>query len=495
MSRDRFVAVSLIAGLCWFGCKTLEPIDSGKNRTIPSPSVVYPMEPDPGPASARPLDPEFDAINAPARSGAWLRVLVEMREQIDSEALIRSAIARRLTRSQARREALDALSTVASRGAASLRPLLESLETEKLLEYSRGLRFRNRVFVSVRREALARLRADPNVAAVIPEYDSVRAARAKRGNGLVQAPVVPPGDSWAVTYLGLRGLWAAGIDGRGTTIGVLDTGVMGTHRALIGGRRETNSWFDPDGGSPEPIDTSPPHGSQVLGCAAAREIDGRALGAAPGAAWSVGLSNVNNSYNNVTMSLAADWMIFEVQPDVVLESWGHGKANCDPRDRPQVLAMLATGIVPVFAIGNDGPDPASAQAPAAFAFSSDVAPIVVGGIDRHGSVIDSSSRGPSPCGADRPVPDLVAPGNELPVPGAPNATSLTLATGTSFAVGWVGGTAAMMLQVNPELLPSEVIQLLRQTARDIGMPGPDNDSGYGVVAPEVAVKAAAASNR
>lgn len=495
MTRFRLTLVLAATTLFGWGCKTLG------TTTPPDPPITapakpaIPFEPDPGPASSRPLDPGFDDANGQMSPGGWLRVLVDLREQVDSEALIRSARTRQLSRSEARREALSALQAVADRGAASLQPLIESLQAERLLEYSHALRFRNRSYLSVRREALARIRAHPQVAAVIPEYDSVRAARAQRGNAFSNASPLPPGDSWAVTYLGLRSLWSDGIDGRGVVIGMLDTGVMGTHRAFSTGRREADSWFDPERGSPEPIDTSPVHGSQVLGCALAREIDGRALGAAPGASWTVGLSNLNNSYNNVTMSLAADWMIFDAQPDVVLESWGHGKANCDPRDRPQVLAMLATGIVPVFAVGNDGPDAASTQAPAALAFASDIAPIVVGAIDRDGAVIAASSRGPSPCGSDRLVPDLVAPGMDVPVPAPPAPNGLALATGTSFSVGWVGGTAAMMLQINPQLLPSDVIQLLRQTARDIGEPGPDSLSGYGVVDPRKAVDAARAWKR
>ena len=76
------------------------------------------------------------------------------------------------------------------------------------------------------------------------------------------------------------------------------------------------------------------------------------------------------------------------------------------------------------------------------------------------------------------------------MPGTPNKNSLTLASGTSFAVGWVGGVAAMVLQVQPEIPVPALEDLLRRTARRIGPAEHDNASGYGVIDPAAAVEAA-----
>jgi subtilisin family serine protease len=373
-----------------------------------------------------------------------------------------------------------------------LEPLLGELAADGRVDYYRFLSYRNRVFVSARPAALEPLRAHPAVAALLPEYDSVRDKRREFGSAIRTAPPVPPGDSWAVGVLELRPLWEAGVDGRGVVVGSLDSGVTGDHVLLAAGRRPERSWYDPRGERIAPIDTKP-HGSQVLACAVARPFQGNAFGAAPGASWVAALANPFNSYNNVDMALSADWMIFEARPDVLLGAWGHGKADCDPRDRALVSVARAAGIVPVFAAGNDGPDPASGQAPAALGgfTPGGGGPLAIAAVDQALEVIAPSSRGPSPCGGRAGVfPDVAGPGWKLPVPGMPHPTSMTLESGTSFAVGWVGGVAALMLQVQPDLPVPDVERILRETARDLGPPGPDDASGWGLVDPAAAVEAA-----
>jgi subtilisin family serine protease len=448
---------------------------------------AIPLAPDPGPAATRPLDAAFAVLAEESRTG-WLRVLVELREQVDLGALIVRHQRTGLPRSEAAAASRAALIEVAERGAERLTPLLEELAAQDLVEYHVPLRFRSRFFVSLRPEAFEPLRNHPAVAAILPEYDSVREARRAAGSGGLGAPV-PEGDSWGVELLGLRELWNEGIDGRGVLVALLDTGVIGHHEAFAAGRHAGTSWYDPVGGQPDPIDSGP-HGSQVLGCAVAREVGGRAIGTAPGARWAAALSNQHNSYNNVNMSLAADWLIFEVRPDVVLGAWGHGASSCDPRDRTMIEAFRATGTVPVLAAGNDGPEPGTIQAPAALRGYAGEGPLVVAAVDRHLEVIDASSRGPSGCEPPGRVPDVAAPGWKVPVPGAGRPDALQLASGTSMAVGWVGGVVALMLQVQPELPVPVVEDLVRHTARDLPPEGVDPASGYGLIDPRAAVDAA-----
>ncbi|MDQ7087115.1 MAG: S8 family serine peptidase [Acidobacteriota bacterium] len=458
----------------------------------PGQPETVPLAPDPGPASARPLSPRFEILARDAGNQGFVRALLELRRQVDIPALMASQQERCLSRGQGREETLRALAQVAEESQALVEPLLEELLARGLLDYYEKLRFRNRIFISIRPEALEKVRMHPQVAEVIPEYDGVREARRAAGMGLIgKAPPIPPGDSWGVEMLGLRRLWEDGIDGRGVVIGILDSGVMGTHEALADAHREDDYWYDPVGGSPAALDTVP-HGSQVLSCALGRPTLGHALGTAPGARWVAALSNYHNSYNNVNMSLAADWLIFEGRPDVMLGAWGHGKAACDPRDRPMVQALRAAGIVPVFAAGNDGPDPATGQTPAALTglFPFGLGPLSVAAIDRHGKIIGPSSRGPNPCSPEVPFPDVTAPGWEVPVPTGGGPRSLTLASGTSMSVGWVGGLAAMILQVAPEMPVWEVERIIRETARDLPPEGFDAASGHGLIDPAAAVAAA-----
>ncbi len=469
-----------------FGCASLPPPVESAGASRPS---RIPLEADPGPATDVELSPMFVTLTTET-PGGWLRTIVDLRERVDLAALMADQRARNLTRAESRRETLAALAEVAARGSATLEPVLNELLAAGHVDYFAPLRHRNGYFVSLRADALARLQAHPAIARIEPEYDSVREAR--RAAGAQQrvglAPPIPPGDSWGVEMLGVRELWSDGVDGRGVVVASLDSGVIGMHDALREGTREGSHWYDPVAGSTVPTDTVP-HGSQVLSCAVGRPVDGRALGVAPGARWAAALSNQFNSYNNVNTALAAEWLIFEIGPDVVLGAWGHGKASCDPRDRVTIEALRATGAVPVFAAGNDGPDPSSVQAPVALGgfFPAGAGILSVAAVDRDGAVIDASSRGPSPCGAQRPVPDVAAPGWMVPVPTAGRGGSLTLASGTSMAVGFVGGTAALILQVAPQLAVWDVEAIVRETARDIDAPGVDEASGYGLVDPRAAV--------
>ncbi len=484
-------SVTMVLVLALVGCtagRVPHPGAPGEARGGSVPRLA-----DPGPASSRPLAPEFDRLaREAARRGGFLRVLVDLRRQVDLGAVIEDQIRRRLTRQTARAEALALLERTSAAETQSLVPFLEALRTEGVVDYFQPLRYRARVFVSILPEGLERLRARPEVAALIPEFDSVREARRKSGAaGGLLAPPIPPGDSWGVAALDLEHLWERGIDGRGVLIGSLDSGVIGRHQAFRGAENEGPYWYDPDRGSTMPTDSAP-HGSQVLACAMGRRVAGRALGAAPGARWAAALANPFNSYNNVSMTLAADWMIFDVQPDVVLGAWGHGRSSCDDRDLSMIEAMRATGIVLVFAAGNDGPDAGTIQAPAGLAGYAPPGggPLIVAAVDREGTVIDASSRGPSPCGAERLVPDVAAPGWEVPVPTAGGVEALTLASGTSMAVGWVAGVVALMLQVRPDLPVTEVERIVRKTARDLPPEGLDPASGYGLIDPARAVEAA-----
>lgn len=106
--------------------------------------------------------------------------------------------------------------------------------------------------------------------------------------------------------------------------------------------------------------------------------------------------------------------------------------------------------------------------------------IAVGSTDRNGNVSSFSSKGS--------FVDLVAPGRDI----------LSLTTndrtyswsGTSFSSPIAASVASLMLIANPELSAWQVRSLLTRTAKDIGAPGVDNASGYGLIDAEAAVAAA-----
>ena len=103
--------------------------------------------------------------------------------------------------------------------------------------------------------------------------------------------------------------------------------------------------------------------------------------------------------------------------------------------------------------------------------------ICVGAVNPQGEVSDFSQRGE--------YLDFVAPGEELPA--ATMEGELTTVAGTSVSAAYVTGVIADLLSDEPDLsrqqeeLPQKLMELLKHRARDIGRPGWDPDSGWGVL--------------
>jgi len=167
-------------------------------------------------------------------------------------------------------------------------------------------------------------------------------------------------------------------------------------------------------------------------------------------------------------------------PIVVNNSWGYQEypGEC-PISLTDIIDIFENaGVAMVFAAGNSGPQPGTSISPAnnSHAFA-------VGGTTSAGSVMISSSRGPSPCDG-RVFPDIAAPGQFVNVL---DAFGPTTATGTSFAAPHVSGAMALLASALPNSLKNDEevldVPLLKQaltaTARDIPPSGVDNDSGSG----------------
>lgn len=178
---------------------------------------------------------------------------------------------------------------------------------------------------------------------------------------------------------------------------------------------------------------------------------------------------------------------------VISNSWG-SSGTFDPTDPVNVASYAAykSGIVSVFAAGNDGPSEDThnpyAQAPWV---------ISVGAGNKDGTLADFSSRGKRGESGTFTMrdgvqwtyvnrPTLVATGVDvvstraltgaLPALAAPQDLSLGLQaafythmSGTSMATPHVAGIAALLLEANPGLTPLEVKEVLSSTANP--MPG------------------------
>lgn len=157
-------------------------------------------------------------------------------------------------------------------------------------------------------------------------------------------------------------------------------------------------------------------------------------------------------------------------PAVISMSWGG--TDPDPGLQNALLDAVRAGCLLVAAAGNDGDDGNPIKYPAAWPHV-----LAVGATDEHDAVKAFSETGP--------WIDLVAPGENLvaAVPTSADATGYKTFPlgGTSFAAPIVAAAAAWVWTERPNLTAAQVSELLRSSARDLGTPGFDSSSGWGIV--------------
>ncbi|MDX6536094.1 MAG: bacillopeptidase, partial [Gaiellales bacterium] len=354
-------------------------------------------------------------------------------------------------------------------GRAAEAPLLAELEQLREgghVRHVRSLWITNAVALSADAAALTALRARADIRSI--EADAqlpIRLADAVTGEPGIAATAAPE-------------LWSHGIDGTGVTVATLDTGVDLSHAQLAGRYRGgSDSWFDPYGEHAQPMDLHG-HGTQVMGVIVA----GNGIGMAPGAHFiAARVFNDAGVSTDSAVHLAFQWLLdpdgnpaTDDAPDVVNASWGAQLAACDTEFEPDLQALRAAHILPVFAAGNDGPgastDTSPGNLPEAFAVGAAAGPATIAAF---------SSTGPSRCGGAQ-FPSLVAPGTGIRSTDRFGFDATGLA-GTSFAAPHVAGALALLLQIDPQLTASEQAALLTQSARDLGTPGPDSTFGAGAL--------------
>ena len=412
--------------------------------------------------------------------GASIWFLADLREQLDFERSARLLAQASLSRAAQRAWVTRALRAIALRGRRRLRSVLDELKRKGEVDSWTGVSIVNRLLIKGRPAAVEVLSRHPEVASLAGEIESEGSLQTDR-----ETPAAPAEESysWPLAAIGAKEAWLAGIDGRGVTVGLIDSGASNLHEQLRGNfRGGRRSWFDPLRQRPAPSDVQLGHGTAVLSCAVGRGHPSAPCGVAPGAKWIAAVELNQGRYNNVLATQAADWMLNVGRPDVLIVPWRLLGQPCDDSLRPIVNAWRAAGIVVVFAAGNSGPGPASDVAPANYTrlFPGSATALSVGAVDREGKTDAHSSRGPNRCGEDL-FPQLVAPGSDVPV-ALPAATDLyRRVSGTSFAAAYVAGASALLLQRFPEARVDRIEEALRRGAVDLGPPGPDTAFGYGLI--------------
>ncbi len=132
------------------------------------------------------------------------------------------------------------------------------------------------------------------------------------------------------------------------------------------------------------------------------------------------------------------------------------------------LLALAAGSLVVAASGNELGAGNPMLYPAAFPHV-----LTVGASNRQSLPTDFSSAGPTI--------DLIAPGEELPFQNPRDPSDHYLVAGTSFSAPLVSAAAAWVRTARGAMTIGQLGDLLRFSARDIGEPGFDDRTGYGML--------------
>ena len=331
-------------------------------------------------------------------------------------------------------------------------------------------------------------------AAAIPLLARLPAVDEVRLNIAIPLAEPPPGESspieWNLDAINASTLWALGYTGQGIVIAGMDTGVDNAHNDLSGRwRGGANSWYDPNGVYTDPYDFHG-HGTRTMGLMVGGDATGSSIGVAPGAEW-IAVKIFNNAGEAPldSIHMGFQWLLdpdgnvnTDDAPDVVNNSWGFRNwvDICYLEFQPDIQALQAAGIGVVFSAGNEGPGPATSISPA-----NNPESFAVGAVDINQNLASFSSQGPSPCVIENDFfPEVVAPGVGLKTSDRTFGfllDSSAYVSGTSFAAPMTAGAIALLMEAFPSATYAELEEALKNTAHDLGDPGPDNEYGYGQI--------------
>ncbi|WP_436987840.1 S8 family serine peptidase [Streptomyces sp. enrichment culture] len=256
----------------------------------------------------------------------------------------------------------------------------------------------------------------------------------------------------SVPQIGAPKAWAAGYDGKGVKIAVLDTGVDGTHADLKGQVVAAKNFS----AAPDTTDKVG-HGTHVASIAAGTgaKSGGTYKGVAPGAKILNGKVLDDAGYGSDSEIVAGmEWAAAQGADVINMSLGGLDTPEIDPMEAVVNKLSEEKGVLFAIAAGNEGDfGEQTVGSP-----GSAAAALTVGAVDHKDVLADFSSRGPGTDGALKP--DVTAPGVDITAASAPGnliaqdvgekpAGYMTI-SGTSMATPHVAGAAAILKQQHPE---------------------------------------------
>ncbi|WP_234021175.1 S8 family serine peptidase [Streptomyces sp. 142MFCol3.1] len=272
----------------------------------------------------------------------------------------------------------------------------------------------------------------------------------------------------SVPLIGAPEAWAAGYNGKGAKVAVLDTGVDVNHPDFAGVIDGTAS-FVPG----EAVTDLNGHGTHVAGTivGSGAASGGDYKGVAPGADLIVGkVLGGAEGYGQDSWVMAGMQWAAESGADVVNMSLGdtYPTDGSDPMSQTVDALSAQYGTLFVIAAGNAGPESISSPGAAASA-------LTVAATDKEDRLASFSSTGPLAYSGGM-KPDIAAPGVDITAARSQEMTDggegmYRTLSGTSMATPHVVGAAAILAQQHPDWTGAQLKEHLMSTAKGL-------DNGY-----------------
>ena len=279
---------------------------------------------------------------------------------------------------------------------------------------------------------------------------------------------------WALNVVDFESSWRFST-GAGITVGVVDTGVRGTHQDLAGSlvpgidlAADAATYDHAGNGEVDPAG----HGTHVAGIIAAHANNGVGIaGAAPGAKiMSIRVLDASGSGSSSDVAQGIIWAV-DHGARVINLSLGGGPS---PGMQIAMQYALSKQVVTFAAAGNDFGEGNLPTYPAAYPEA-----VAVGAVDsslQHASFSNTGA-----------YLDLAAPGDSIWSTYGQGNAQYALMSGTSMATPYATATAALVIGEDPRLTATQLVHALEATASDLGTPGKDAVFGYGLINPRGAL--------
>ena len=277
-------------------------------------------------------------------------------------------------------------------------------------------------------------------------------------------------DQDSTPQVGAPTAWAAGFDGTGMKVGVVDTGIDATHPDLVG-KVAASANFTTDPNANDNVGHGTHVASIIAGTGAAS--GGAQKGVAPGATLVSAKACTAAGCTESAIINAMQWAATQPGVKVVnMSLGGQPSGGTDPLDQAVNNLTASDHVLFVVAAGNSGPSYGTVESPG----EADAA-LTVGAVDKSDAIASFSSRGPR-FGDSAVKPDITAPG--VAITGACSSTgtfcnpgdTYVQLSGTSMATPHVAGGAAIMAEAHPTWTPAQIKAALMAAAN----PNPSLDA-------------------